>query len=72
MARLEKFLETFGSHVADLERKLINYRTDVNELAASKSALDYRMTYAETHLKDVNDIRTVKSDLLCNLEDEAK
>lgn len=65
-------LETYGSRVTASERELINFRTDVNELYASKSALDNWVIAAETCLKDVNDIWTVRSSCLRSLRDEVK
>lgn len=57
---LQKLLETFESRVATLDRELVNCRTDVNELAATKRALDDMVIAVQTRLDDVNDVSSVQ------------
>lgn len=64
-------LETSESRVSALEGAFINFCTDVNELASMKSSLDDVVIVAETRLKDVDDVRNVRSSHLHDLRTES-
>lgn len=69
-ARLRSLFHNSEARVASLERELFNFQTVVSDFAATKSALEDKVIAAETRLKDVNDVRTVRGAHLRALETE--